>query len=86
VVAEVKGERRSPWGVDPGAAIRILSRGPGAAERKRLNTKKEQALDSMLHRKVFRKEALGWASTRRTRTRKVQEYEIETLFGCSWPR
>jgi hypothetical protein len=32
-----------------------------AVERKRLNAKKEQILDGMLHRKVFRKEALRLA-------------------------
>jgi hypothetical protein len=47
-----------------------------------MNAKKEQILEGMLHRKVFRREALrlGLDKTDSYR-RKMQGHEIETLFG-----
>jgi parvulin-like peptidyl-prolyl isomerase len=52
-----------------------------AAERKRLNAKKEQVLDGLLHRKVFRKEALRLRlDTTDSYKREVREYEQAALF------
>ncbi len=54
-----------------------------AAERKKLNAKKEQVLDGVLHRKLFRKEALrlGLDKTDSYRAR-IKEFEASTLFGA----
>ena len=52
-----------------------------AAERKRLNARKEQVLDGLLHRKVFRKEALRLKLDKTDAYRgKVKEYESAALF------
>jgi parvulin-like peptidyl-prolyl isomerase len=53
-----------------------------AAERKRLNAKKEAVLDGVLHRRLFRKEALrrGLHQTDPYKS-KVADYETSVLFG-----
>ena len=52
-----------------------------AAERKRLNAKKTDVLDGMLHRRVFRKEALRLKLDRSDAYRdKLREYEESVLF------
>jgi parvulin-like peptidyl-prolyl isomerase len=53
-----------------------------AAEQKRINARKEAVLDGLLHRKLFRKEALrrGLQKTDAYRS-KVAEYENGMLFG-----
>jgi len=84
VVAEVKGEAPVTVGeMTQEMRYEFFHGVEGAAERKRLNAKKEQTLNGMLHRKVFRKEALrlGLDKTDSYR-RKVQEHEIGTLFGA----
>ena len=54
-----------------------------AAERKKLNARKEQLLDGLLHRKVFRKEALRLRlDTTEAYTRKVKDYERAALFDA----
>jgi peptidyl-prolyl cis-trans isomerase C len=55
-----------------------------AAERKRLNTRKQQALDSLVHRKVFRKEALRLGLDRtESYKQKVKAYETSVLFDAA---
>ena len=52
-----------------------------AAERKRLNAKKAEVLDGMLHRRVFRKEALRLTLDKSDAYRdKLREYEESVLF------
>lgn len=54
-----------------------------AAERKRLNARKEQILDGMLHRKVFRKEALRLRLDRTDSYKsQLKAHEQSTLFGA----
>ena len=54
-----------------------------AAQSKRLNAKKEETLDALLHRRVFRKEALRLGLDRTEDYRgKVREYENATLFDA----
>ena len=54
-----------------------------AAERKRLNSKKVEILESMLHRRVFRKEALRLKLDRTDSYRdKLKEYEESVLFDA----
>ncbi len=82
VVAEIKGEKAVTVGeVTEELKFQFFHGTQMAAERKRLNAKKEQILDGMLHRKVFRKEALrrGLEKTDSYRA-KVKEYENAALF------
>jgi parvulin-like peptidyl-prolyl isomerase len=84
VVAEVKGETPVTVG-DMAEALRFqfFHGTTMAAQRKKLNVKKEQILDGLLHRKVFRKEALrlGLDKTDAYRN-KLKEFEAATLFGA----
>jgi parvulin-like peptidyl-prolyl isomerase len=83
VVAEVKGE--TPVTVaDMAEALKFqfFHGTTMAAERKKVNVKKEQILDGLLHRKVFRMEALrlGLDKTDSYRSA-LKEFETATLFG-----
>jgi parvulin-like peptidyl-prolyl isomerase len=55
----------------------------GAAERKKINARKETILDGMIHKKVFRKEALRLGLDKTDSYRgKVREYENGVVFGA----
>jgi parvulin-like peptidyl-prolyl isomerase len=84
VLAEIKGEKPVTVGEMTEELKFQFFHGTGlAAERKRLNTKKEQVLDGILHRKVFRKEALRLGLDRTDSYRnKVKEFERSTLFDA----
>ena len=82
VVAEVKGESPVTVGdVTEALKFQYFHGTAVAAERKKLNVKKEQILDGLLHRKVFRKEALrlGLDKTDSYKS-KLREFESATLF------
>ena len=83
VLAEIKGEQPVTVGeLTEELRFESFHGVEMAAERKRLNAKKEQILEGLLHRKVFRKEALrqGLDKTESYRS-KVKEYEVGVLFG-----
>ena len=84
VVAEVKGESPVTVGdLTEALKFHFYHGTTMAAERKKLNVKKEQILDGLVHRKVFRKEALrlGLDKTDSYRS-KLKEFETATLFGA----
>ena len=84
VVAEIKGEKPVTVGeLTEALKFQFFHGTKMAVERKRLNAKKEQILDGMLHRKVFRKEALrlGLDKTDSYNGR-IKEYEVSSLFGA----
>lgn len=81
VLAEIKGEKPVTVGeMAEELKFQFFHGMELAAQRKRLNAKKEEILDAMLHRRVFRKEALrlGLEKTDAYRD-KVREYEISVL-------
>jgi parvulin-like peptidyl-prolyl isomerase len=82
VLAEVKGEKPVTVAELTEELKFQFFHGPQmAAERKRLNAKKEQTLDTILHRKVFRKEALRLRLDRtETYQARLREHERATLF------
>ena len=84
VLAEIKGEKPVTVGeLTEELKFQFFHGTKMAAERKRLNAKKEQILDGMLHRKVFRKEALRLSLDRTDSYRsKVKEYESGVLFDA----
>jgi hypothetical protein len=85
VVAEIKGEKPVTVGeLTETLRFQFFHGTAMAAERKRVNAKKEQALDALLHRKVFRKEALrlGLDKTDAYR-RKIRDYENAVLFEAA---
>jgi parvulin-like peptidyl-prolyl isomerase len=84
VVAEIKGDKPVTVG-DLTEQLRYqffhgLDR---AIERKRLNARKDVTLEGILHRRLFRREALrlGLNKTESYRS-KVREYEASVLFGA----
>lgn len=82
VLAEIKGEKPVTVAELTEELKFQFFHGEGmAAERKRLNARKDKVLDGMLHRKVFRKEALrlGLDKTDAYRS-KVNEFERSALF------
>lgn len=84
VVAEIKGEKPVTVGEMAEQLKYQLYHGvERAAERKRLNAKKDAILEGLVHRKVFRKEALrlGLDKTESYQS-KVRDYEIGVLFGA----
>ena len=83
VVAEVKGETPVTVGdMAESLKFQFFHGTTMAAERKKVNVKKEQILDGLLHRKVFRKEALRLGLDKTDSYRgKLKEFETATLFG-----
>jgi parvulin-like peptidyl-prolyl isomerase len=84
-LAEIKGEKPVTVGeLTEALRFQFFHGTAMAAERKRLNAKKEQVLDGILHRKVFRKEALrlGLDKTDAYR-RKLRDYENAVLFDAA---
>jgi parvulin-like peptidyl-prolyl isomerase len=85
VLAEIKGETPVTVGeLTEQLKFKFFHGTAMAAQRKRLNAKKEEVLDGILHRKVFRKEAmrLGLHKTDAYR-RKVRDYENSVLFEAA---
>jgi parvulin-like peptidyl-prolyl isomerase len=84
VLAEVKGESPVTVGdLTEALKFQFFHGTTMAAERKKLNVKKEQMLDGLLHRKVFRKEALRLGLDKSDSYRsKLKEFEATTLFGA----
>jgi len=82
VVAEVRGEPPVTVGELTEALKFQFFHGTSlAAASKRLNSKKEQVLDGLLHRKVFRKEALRLGLDKTDAYRdKVKDFERSVLF------
>ena len=83
VVAEIKGEPPVTVGeLTEALKFQFFHGTTMAAERKKLNVKKQQILDGILHRKLFRKEALrrGLDKTDSYKD-KLKEFETSTLFG-----
>jgi parvulin-like peptidyl-prolyl isomerase len=83
VLAEVKGEVPVTVGeLTEALKFQFFHGTTMAAERKKLNVKKQQILDGILHRKLFRKEALrrGLDKTDSYKD-KIKEFEASTLFG-----
>jgi parvulin-like peptidyl-prolyl isomerase len=82
VLAEIKGEKPITVAELTEELKFQFFHGTGlAAERKRLNARKEQVLDGILHRKVFRKEALRLKLDKTDAYRdKLKEYESAALF------
>lgn len=84
VVAQIKGEEPITVGEMTEYLRQQLYHGvERAVESKRLNTKKDQILEEMLHKRVFLKEALrlGIDKTEGYKN-KVKEYENSLLFGA----
>ena len=84
VVAQIKGEEPITVGEMTEYLRQQLYHGVGrAVESKRLNTRKDQILEEMLHKRVFLKEALrlGIDKTEGYKN-KVKEYENSLLFGA----
>jgi parvulin-like peptidyl-prolyl isomerase len=84
VVAEIKGEKPITVGeMTEEMKFQFYHGVEAAAERKKLNARKDQVLEGMLHRKLFRKEALrqGLDKTESYKN-KVREYETGLLFGA----
>ncbi len=84
VVAEIKGEKPVTVGeMTEEIRYQVFHGVEGAAERKRLNAKKEVILEGLLHRRVFRKEALrlGLEKTASYKS-KLKEHETGVLFGA----
>jgi parvulin-like peptidyl-prolyl isomerase len=84
VLAEIQGERSLTVGELTEELKFQFFHGPQkAVERKKLNARKGQVLDGMLHRKVFRKEALRLKLDKTDSYKgKVKEYESSALFGA----
>jgi len=83
-VAEIKGEQPVTVGeLTEALKFQFFHGTKMAAERRRLNAKKQQTLDGILHRKLFRREAvrLGLDKTDSYRG-KIKEYEMSSLFGA----
>jgi parvulin-like peptidyl-prolyl isomerase len=84
VLAEIKGEKPVTVAeLTEALKFQFFHGAAMAAERKRLNAKKEQVLEGLLHRKVFRKEALrrGLDKTEAYKA-KVRDYERSALFDA----
>jgi hypothetical protein len=84
VVAVIKGEKPITVGEMTEYFRQQLYHGvERAAESKKLNRRKVQILDEMLHKRVFQKEALrlGIDKTEEYKNR-VKEYEISLIFGA----
>ncbi len=84
VVAEVKGDKPVTAGeLTEQLKYQFFHGVERAAERKKLNARKDVVLEGMLHRKVFRKEALRLRLDRTESYRgKVREYEAGVVFGA----
>jgi hypothetical protein len=84
VLAEIKGEPPITVGdLTEQLKFQFFHGTSMAAERGKLNAKKQQVLDGMLHRKVFRKEALRLGLDKTDAYRdKLKEFEAATLFGA----
>ncbi|NWG76038.1 MAG: peptidyl-prolyl cis-trans isomerase, partial [Rubrivivax sp.] len=84
VVAEVKGEKPVTVGeLTEQLRFQFYHGAERAAADKRLNAKKEQVLEDILHRKLFRKEALSMGLDKTESYRgKVREYEQSLVFGA----
>lgn len=84
VLADVRGEKPVTVGeLTEQLKFQFFHGTKAAIERKKLNARKEQVLDGMLHRRVFRKEALRLRLDRTdSYQRKVKDYERSTLFGA----
>ena len=82
VLAEIKGEKPITVAeLTEALKFRFFHGTALAAQRKRLNAKKEEILDGLVHRKVFRKEALRLKLERTDAyKRRVREYEHAALF------
>ncbi len=83
-VAEIKGEKPVTVGeLTEQIRYQFFHGMEKAAERKRLNAKKDVTLEGILHRKVFRKEALRLRLDRTESFRnKVRDYETGVVFGA----
>ncbi len=84
VVAEIKGENPITAGeLTQHLKMQLFHGVERAIESKKLNSKKASALDEMIYKRVFRKEALrlGLEKTESYKN-KVQEYETSVLFGA----
>jgi parvulin-like peptidyl-prolyl isomerase len=84
VVAEIKGEKSiHVWELTEHLKMQFYHGVEKAIEMKRLNSKKGAALDEMIYKRVFRKEALrmGLDKTENYKN-KVQEYKNSLLFGA----
>ena len=84
VLAEIKGEKPVTVAeLTEALKFQFFHGTAAAAARKRLNAKKEDVLEGLLHRKVFRKEALRLKLERTdSYARKVREYEHSALFDA----
>jgi parvulin-like peptidyl-prolyl isomerase len=84
VLVEVKGEPPVTVGeLTEALKFQFFHGTSMAAERKKLNPKKEQVLDGMLHRKLFRKEALRLGLDKTGSYRgKIKEFEVSSLFDA----
>jgi hypothetical protein len=83
-VAEIKGENPITVGeLTQHLKMQFFHGVERAIESKKLNSKKASALEEMIYKRVFRKEALrlGLEKTESYKNR-VQEYEISMLFGA----
>lgn len=83
VVAELKGEKPVTVSEMTEEMKFLFYHGAErAAERKKLNARKDQVLEGILHRKLFRKEALRQGLDKaESYKNKVREYENGLLFG-----
>ncbi len=84
VLVEVKGEPPVTVGeMTEALKFQFFHGTTMAAERKKLNAKKEQILDGVLHRKLFRKEALRLRLDKTDSYRgRVKEFETSALFDA----
>jgi len=84
VLAEIKGEKPVTVAeLTEALKFKFFHGTALAAERKRLNARKEQVLDGLLHRKLFREEALRLKLDKAdSYRRKVSEYEDSVLFDA----
>jgi parvulin-like peptidyl-prolyl cis-trans isomerase-like protein len=84
VLVEVKGEPPVTVGeLTEALKFQFFHGTTMAAERKKLNAKKQQILEGMLHRKLFRKEALRLGLDKTDSYRgKIKDFETSTLFGA----
>ena len=84
VIAEVKGDKPITVGeLTEQLKYQFFHGTDRAAERKKLNARKEVTLEGILHRRLFRREALrlGLDKTESYRG-KVRDYEVSVLFGA----
>jgi parvulin-like peptidyl-prolyl isomerase len=83
VVAEIRGDQPVTVGeLTEQLKYQVYHGVQEAAEKKKLNAKKDAVLDGLIHRKVFRREALRQGLEKTDAYRgKVREYETGVVFG-----